>query len=382
MKIFCSQEELLRSLQIATKALSVKSTLPILSGLLLETRDDQLYCLATDLELGIEVKIPEATIIAPGKVVIQGKTFFEIIRHLSSGRIELFLDDKENLFNIKTSTSFFSLHTLPVNEFPSLPEGFKELNNLQIKSEDLEENADFDLYFIKAPVLKEAVKQSLYATLPEDPRPFLSSVLAEFDQDQLRMVATDINRLVIKEIEVKGKKKRNILIPVKSLREIANIFGNDPDEEIRIVIDERQLFVVGKGIIISSRLIDSQFPRYEQVIPKEFTGKMKINRQVFLAALDRSSLLDKAVKLSLSEAGLIISSNEPELGTAYEEVICDYTGETMEIGFNAQYLIDFLKNVDNEEITFNLSSGMKASLMSATNGEDYRYIIMPLRLSV
>ena len=301
--------------------------------------------------------------------MIQGKTFFEIIRHLSSGRIELFLDDKENLFNIKTSTSFFSLHTLPVNEFPSLPEGFRALDNLQIKSENLEDNANFDLYFIKAPVLKEAIKQSLYATLPEDPRPFLSSVLAEFGQDQLRIVATDINRLVIKEIKVKGEKKRNILIPVKSLREIANIFGNDPDEEIGIAIDERQLFVVGKGIIISSRLIDAQFPRYEQVIPKDFTGKMKINRQVFLAALDRSSLLDKAVKLSLSEAGLIISSNEPELGTAYEEVSCDYNGDIMEIGFNAQYLMDFLKNVDNEEIIFNLSSGMKASLMSATNGK-------------
>lgn len=382
MKIFCSQEELLRSLQIATKALSMKSTLPILSGLLLETRDDQLYCLATDLELGIEVRIPEATIIAPGKVVIQGKTFFEIIRHLSSGRIELFLDDRENLFNIKTSTSFFSLHTLPVDEFPTLPEGFKKFNNIETENEKIEEDQEFALFYINAAIFREAVRQSLYATLPEDPRPFLSSILGEFTEDQLRMVATDINRLVIKEIEVKGKNKRNILIPVKSLREIATIFGNDPDEEIKVIIDQRQLFAVGKGIIISSRLIDSQFPRYEQVIPKEFNGKLRINRQVLLAALNRSSLLDKAVKLSLSEAGLIISSNEPELGMAYEEVICDYQGEKMEIGFNAQYLMDFLKNVNNEEILFSLSSGMKASLMSAVNGEDYRYIIMPLRLSV
>jgi DNA polymerase-3 subunit beta len=360
----------------------MKSTLPILSGLLLETRDDQLYCLATDLELGIEVRIPEATIIAPGKVVIQGKTFFEIIRHLSSGRIELFLDDRENLFNIKTSTSFFSLHTLPVDEFPTLPEGFKKFNNIETENEKIEEDQEFALFYINAAIFREAVRQSLYATLPEDPRPFLSSILGEFTEDQLRMVATDINRLVIKEIEVKGKNKRNILIPVKSLREIATIFGNDPDEEIKVIIDQRQLFAVGKGIIISSRLIDSQFPRYEQVIPKEFNGKLRINRQVLLAALNRSSLLDKAVKLSLSEAGLIISSNEPELGMAYEEVICDYQGEKMEIGFNAQYLMDFLKNVNNEEILFSLSSGMKASLMSAVNGEDYRYIIMPLRLSV
>jgi len=378
VKLFCSQEELLRSLQIVTKALSNKNTLPILNGLLLETRDDQLYCIATDLEIGIEVKIPEVTIIAPGKVVIQGKTFFEIIKRLSSGRIELILEEKESLFHIKTPKSFFSLHIMPAKEFPTFTEDYKRFKNLDLDQNNQE---NLSIYSINASLLREAVKQSSYATLPEDPRPFLSSVLAEFSDHCLRLVATDINRLVIKEIKIKGKKKNNALIPIKSLREIAQIFGNDPEEEITILLDQRQLFTMNKGVIISTRLIDSQFPRYEQVIPNEFFGKMKINRHLFLSSLNRSSLLDKAVKLSLSEAGLIISSSEPELGMAYEEINCHYEGEEMEIGFNAQYLMDFLRSIEAEEIEFKLSSGMKASLMKAVNGGEYTYIIMPLRLS-
>jgi len=378
VKLFCSQEELLRSLQIVTKALSNKNTLPILNGLLLETRDDQLYCIATDLEIGIEVKIPEVTIIAPGKVVIQGKTFFEIIKRLSSGRIELILEEKESLFHIKTPKSFFSLHIMPAKEFPTFTEDYKRFKNLDLDQNNQE---NLSIYSINASLLREAVKQSSYATLPEDPRPFLSSVLAEFSDHCLRLVATDINRLVIKEIKIKGEKKNNALIPIKSLREIAQIFGNDPEEEITILLDQRQLFTMNKGVIISTRLIDSQFPRYEQVIPNEFSGKMKINRHLFLSSLNRSSLLDKAVKLSLSEAGLIISSSEPELGMAYEEINCHYEGEEMEIGFNAQYLMDFLRSIEAEEIEFKLSSGMKASLMKAVNGGEYTYIIMPLRLS-
>lgn len=381
MKLLCSQEELLKSVQIAVKALSTKSTLPILSGVLLETRDDELYCLATDLEIGIEVKIPEVTIIVPGRVVIPGKTFYEIIRHLSPGRIEMGLDESEKIFNINSIYSVFQLHVLPAEEFPSLPEGFHQI--AAMTGEELKKIEENSLVLkVKGATLREAIRQSIYATLPEDPRPFLSSVLMEINPGRLRLVATDINRLVVKEVAIGSDCEGSALVPVKTFREIAQIFGNDPEEEIRLILYQRQLYVVGRGIILSSRLIDSKYPRYEQVIPTDFAGRMIVNRQVFLSALDRGSLLDKAVKLSLSEAGLIISANDPELGMAHEEINCDYRGEDLEIGFNAQFLMDFLRSTDEEEIIFNFSSGMKASLLRPGKGEDYRYIVMPLRLSV
>lgn len=378
MKVLSSQEELLRSLLIASKALSTKTTLPILGCFLLETKDDELYCMATDLEIGIKIKIPGVTIISPGRIVAPGKTLLEIIRRLPPGRIEMALNDGERLFTIISAQSNFELHILPVEEFPPLPKGFEKLDPF---SDDTTTSNDLILK-MKSSLFRDAVRKCAYATLPEDSRPFLSSVLMEFEEGRLRLVATDINRLVIKDLNLKNKKEEKILVPVKALREIAQIFGNDPEEEIGIFLLERHLYAVGNGILLFSRLIDAQYPKYQPVIPTEFQGKATINRQVFLAALDRGSLMDKAVKLTLSQGNLHIHSSDPELGTAHEVAKCLYEGEEIEIGFNAQFIIDFLRVVEEEEVIFNISAGMKASLLEALGRDDYQYVIMPLRLSI
>lgn len=379
MKVVCSQEELARSLQIAGRGLATKTTLPILSGMLLETRGDGLTVLSTDLELGIEVKVPKTKVLILGKVVVPGKTFIEIVRHLSPGNVELALDAEKGILSITASNSSFQLNTLPAEEFPALPESFRDVTDMLENGSSMLKNRRGGS--VLGADLKEAVRQSIYATSPEDPRPFLSSVLMELYTDRLRIVATDINRLVLREMNFSGISEDKVLVPVRALREVANIFGNDPEENIFIVLAERQVFFLGKGIVFSSRLVDAQFPRYEQVIPADFIGTMQVNRLLFMSSLERISLLDNVVKVSVNRDGLILTSNEPELGNAYEEVACSYSGEDMQIGFNAKYLIDFLRTVEKDEITVRFSGAMKASLLQGGANESYRYVIMPMRLN-
>lgn len=378
MKLFCSQDELVRSLQLATRVLPAKSSIPILSGIVLETRDDQLFCFASDLENGIEVKIPEVTIITPGRVVLSGRTFYDVIRHLPPGRIEMGIDG--NNFTIKAANTFFNLNILPAEEYPAIPEGLKTVYLYREEQTGLQ--GEELLFSLAAPHFEEAVRQSIYATAPNDSRPFLSSILWEIKPDRLRFVATDINRLVVKDLPIAGNSTESFLVPVKSLKEMASIFGSNPEEEITFFLINRQLYAVGKGIIYYTRLINAQFPRYEQVIPESFDGEAHFNRSILLSSLARSLLIDKAVKLSFGLDQLTIFALEPELGQFTEEVSCLYAGEPFDIGFNAQYIIDFLKAVgDAEEIVFHLSTGMKASVLQVKGGKAYTYVVMPLRLN-
>ena len=378
MKLFCSRDELVRSLQIATRVLPAKTSIPILNGVVLETRDDQLFCFTSDLENGIEVKVPEVTIITPGRVVLSGRTFYDVIRHLPSGRIEMGIEDKT--FTIKAANTFFNLNILPAEEYPAVPDGLKRIHLYMEEQTGL--TGEELLFSLEAPVFEEAIRQSIYATAPNDSRPFLSSILWEFKPDGLRLVATDINRLVVKDLAISGNSEDSFLVPVKSLKEMASIFGSYPDEEITFFLVNRQLYAVGKGIIYYTRLINAQFPRYEQVIPESFDGEARFNRTLLLNSLSRSLLIDKAVKLSFEPDQLTIFALDPELGQFQEEVSCSYNGENFEIGFNAQFIIDFLKAVgDNEEIVFNLSAGMKASVLQVKDVATYTYVLMPLRLN-
>lgn len=378
MKLFCSRDELVRVLQIATRVLPAKTSIPILNGVVLETRDDQLFCFASDLENGIEVKVPEVTIITPGRVVLNGRTFFDVIRHLPSGRIEMGIEDKT--FTIKAGSTFFNLNISPAEEYPAVPDGLKRVHLYLEEQTGL--SGEELLFALETASFEEAVRQSIYATAPNDSRPFLSSVLWEYKPDRLRLVATDINRLVVKDLTITGNSEDSFLVPVNSLKEMAGIFGSSPEEEILFFLINRQLYAVGKGLIYYTRLINAQFPRYEQVIPESFDGEARFNRTILLSSLQRSLLIDKAVKLSFEPDRLRIFALDPERGQFNEEVSCSYDGEPFAIGFNAHYLTDFLKAVgDQEEIVFHLSAGMKASVLRVKEVATYTYVLMPLRLN-
>jgi DNA polymerase III, beta subunit len=365
MNIVCLQDELARFLQITARALATKSTLPILTGIYLETKDNVLRCVATDLEIAIEVNVPNIQVFSAGSLVLPGKTFMEIIRHLPSGPVTIEFDENSKMVTITSKHSSYQLPVLPVEEFPTLPE-LNDGTEVEIKGE----------------VLREAIRQTMYATLVDDPRPFLSSILWEITPGKMRLVATDVNRLALRDIPVNADFQKSALVPVHSLREIANIFGNNNDEKLIIHITDKLIFINGSGITFSSRLVEAQFPRYEQVVPKEFNGIIGVNKNEFIDALERTALVSNSIKINISEKGMIITAKEADKGRSYEEVPLDFSGKEIEIGFNVKYLLDFLKSVDDEKIIFKYIQDQKPTLLQAQEKDDYLYVVMPLKLSV
>jgi DNA polymerase-3 subunit beta len=364
MKFSCAQDELARFLQITGRAIATKSTLPILTGILLETKGHYLRCVATDLEIAIEVTVNNVQIIRPGSVVVPGKTFVDIVKHLSQSQIEVEFDESSRMVQISTERSSYQLPTLPVEEFPALPE-VVDNNKAEIERESL----------------KDAIRQTIYATLADDPRPFLSTILWELTPEKLRLVATDVNRLAIKDLEISGNINGTSLVPVRSLREIGNIFGSNNEEKLQISIGDKLLFVSGSGITFSSRLVEAQFPRYEQVIPKEPSGTISINRSDLINALERTSVVSHSIKMKVTEEKLTITSKEPDKGRSYEEVAIELSGQDLEIGFNVRFLLDFLKAIDSERVVVKYVQEQKPVIMQGMDQENYIYIVMPLKLN-
>lgn len=363
VKIICNQEELSKYLQTVSKALAVKGTLPILTGIYIETITEGARCLATDLEIAIEVYIHNLQVIEPGAVVLPGKTFVEIIKRLPPVPLEIAYEDSSRMVSITSRYSSYQLPVMPVEEFPSLPE-LKEGESFCVPGEPL----------------KEAIRQTIYATLMDDPRPFLSSILWEITPGQLRLVATDVNRLAIRDLSADSDLQKTVLVPVRSLREIANIFGST-EQNLQITTNDKLLFISGNGITFSSRLVEAQFPRYEQVLPKEFHGTMKVNRLQFIEALERTALVSSTVKFNLTDDGLIINAREPEKGCSKEEIPMDLTGNEIEIGFNLRFLLDFLRSLDSESIICKYIQEQKPFYMQGEGNEEYIYIVMPLKLT-
>jgi DNA polymerase-3 subunit beta len=364
VKIICKQDELARYLQIVVRAIASKSTLPILTGIYLETKNDCLHCVATDLEIAIEVNVPNIQIIDSGAVVLPGKTFVEIVRHLPPSPVEIGTNEDSTLITIASQYSSYQLPVFPIDEYPSIPE-IIEGKSISLSGE----------------AIKEAIRQTIYATLAEDPRPFLSSILWEISPDKLRLVATDVNRLAIRDLPIQGGAEGTALVPVRSLREIANIFGAN-GEELKAVLTEKMLFIEGAGVTFSTRLIEAQFPRYEQVIPKEFLGRLELDRNKFISALERTALVSSSIKMTIQLDKILITAKEPDRGKSYEELSAEVDGDSLDIGFNVRFLLDFLKSLDAEKIVFKYLQEQKPALLIGKNQEDYQYIVMPLKLSV
>jgi DNA polymerase-3 subunit beta len=365
VKVICNQEELARYLQVAVRAIAAKATLPILTGIYLETKENYLKCIATDLELAIEVNIPNIQVIQSGAIVLPGKTFVEIVRHLPHVPIEIATNDETSLVTVSSQSSSYQLPVFPVTEYPLIAKTTDGVN-FELNGEEL----------------KEAIRQTIYATLSDDPRPYLSSILLEITPGKLRLVATDINRLAIRDINIQGTTQGTALVPVRALREIANIFGGATEEILKVVVNEKNLFIEGMGITFSTRLIEAQFPRYEMVIPKEFKGELEIKRDQLISALERTALVSNSIKVAITVDKIVITAKEPDKGRSYEELTAEINGIALDIGFNVRFLLDFLKSLDEEIIVFKYIHEQKPVLLVGKNKDDYQYIVMPLKLSV
>lgn len=368
MKFQIVASRLLELLQIVLGAVPSKSTLPILGNVLLEAKETEIQLAATDLEISISSSIE----IAPqekGATTIPAKTFAEIMRELPE--TEVLVSTENDRLQISTKTGEYKISGIPADEFPRIAE-YNSAKELKIPSGD----------FVKM------VRKTSFAVSVDESRPALNGILWQTSGDKMIMVATDGHRLA--KIALENTRLRgvtdDIIVPPKAVNAVVRLMS-DSHKEIGIVFGEKNvMFRVGRTIV-SSKLFEGPYPNFDQVIPRDNDKRLIINREGLMSAVRRVSILSNSlthqVKFSLSKNRLLLSATNVDLGgEAKEELPCEYKDEKMELGYNAAYIEEILRQTDSDEVVFELSSPVSAGIVySADRTEDYLCLIMPLRLA-
>jgi len=353
---------MLAGIQVVQNIVSSKSTLPILSNMLLETRGQMVKLNTTDLYIGISCELP-VEIIEEGAITIPAKRFSDIVRELPDGDIFI-TAKKNNQIDIEGSKCRFKLSGLPKEEFPKFPE-FKDKENIKIEQK----------------ILKEMLRMTSFAVSHEESRYVLNGILIEISGDDISLIATDGKRLakMNKKIAAATKKDISVIIPIKAVSEI---YRNLKDEGmVSLIMGTNQILFDIDGILIATRIIEGEFPNYKQVIPAPAVPKIKMATQNFLSAIRRANLLAtpdfQAIKIEVFSDKIVISKTTPDVGESREEVSVQYGGKEMIVGFNPQFLIDVLKNINDEQIEMEILGSDKAGVI---RHGDYLYLALPMRI--
>ncbi len=360
MKIQIDKGDLLKGIQTVQNTISSKISLPILNNILIETQGKNLRFIGTDLDVGISCLAP-VNILSEGAITLPAKKIGDIIRELPNGEVTVIVK-KNNMVDIESGSCRFKLMGLPKDEFPKLPE-FKDKESIKIPREDL----------------KEMLNLTSFAVSHEETRYILNGILLEVKNGVLRLVATDGRRLALAEKKIDAKKEISVILPIKAVQELVrNIVDEGP---LSLVVSGTQALFEMDDFLMVSRLIEGEFPNYNQVIPEATENKIKVGRGEFLAAIKRANLLStqdsQAVKFEIFKNRVVVSKVTPDLGESREDVGVEYSGKEFFVGFNPHYLIDVLKNLNQETIELEVTEADKPGVVRAPG---YLYLVLPMRL--
>lgn len=377
MELHVTRGDLQKELQLAQGVIERRSTIPILSNVLLKATEGLLEITATDLDITLHTSCP-ARVESPGGVTIEARRFFDIIRALPADDVRIAVDDHQSLL-IEAGTARFRINGLPVEDYPTLP----------VISED-------HRYSVPLVDLKMMISKVVFAITHEETRFQLNGALLKISPKKIEMVATDGHRMALVEYPRITDKKglvstetMTVLIPRKAMQEIARIEPEEDDETALIGNSENHLFFdIGRRRILS-RVIDVNFPNYEEVIARDNDRSVGIDRDRLLGTIRRISLLanerTRAVRFDFAPGKLTVSSANPELGDARETVPIDYAGEPFHIGLNAVYVADFLSVLETPNVSLKLKDENAQCVARPAESDslpyDYVYIVMPMRIS-
>ncbi len=367
MKIRCEKDQLLTAVQIVQKATAAKTTLPILTGIFLSAADGLLELQATDYEVGISMTIP-AEIIEPGKAVLSGKFFPEIIRKISGKSIEIFSVAQSSMITVSSEKTEFKILSFPADEFPTIKK-FESNNSITISDE----------------LLKDLIRKTVFACSTDESRPLFTGALAEVSDTEITMVATNTHRLALKRKMLSGSTSAlKMIIPGKLLNELVKIINFDVPTDVSIFWLKNQVAFSFANIYVMSRVIEGQFPDYKKVIPTDFSSYCTVTANALFEAVERVSLLAKdgeynIIRIKFNENTIELAGNNPDAGSATEMIDVIPEGERMEIAFNAKYLLDVLRIAGNGNVKFYLKSALSPVMIKLMDDNEYTYILTPIR---
>ncbi len=374
MMVEVEKKDLISLLSKTQNIVEKRNTMPILVNVLLETDDNNLQVFATDLEVSLTDEIPLIRG-QKGKVAVSAKNLFDIVKELAEGPIQL-SKKENNWLEIRQNKSVFNIVGISAEEYPVFPT-FSTKEFLKVD----------------AAVLSEMIEKTIYSVSSDETRYHLNGVFferqgsGEVGKETYRMVATDGHRLslVDRQTEFKGigMPAHGVIIPRKGLFEIKKLLDM-VGGEFEMAVEGSQLIVRHASTVLMVRLIEGKYPNYQQLIPQKLINHAHIHRETLLSSLKRVSLLSnqkyKGVTLSLSQGRMEISSNNPELGDAKEEIEIRYKGTDLKIGFNARYMLDVLNSFDDDEVDLELNDQLSPGLMRPHNDSTYTCVVMPMRI--
>lgn len=374
--ISCDRELLANGVGTVQRAVSSRSTLPILQGVLIETTNQGLHLIGTDLELSIETYVP-VTSAGDFHMVLPAKYFSEIVRRLPEREVVIEWDSEKRVATISSGKAVYEINSMDPGEYPLFPEV-----------------PDTPWWKVPGAKLSNFIKGTAFCAAIEETRPFLTGVFMEFKGNEVNFVATDSFRLAVTRVSERNsanaERDRGLLVPARTLSEVARIVQSS-ETEVEVYASENQVAFKCRETTIVSRLIEGQFPSYERVIPQQHSTSIVVERGAFQESVDRVSIMGKdefgTIRLSAQDNVLTVSANAPEVGKALDQVATvKIEGENGEIALKARYLMDVLKAVEDKEICLKLTGTAspviitQADVLSRDSG-GFLYLIMPVTLN-
>ena len=363
LRITVAKDELVSALSVVSRAVSTRTSVQILSGILIEAQGSELRLAATDMELSLRATA-SAQIEGDGAIVLPGKTFADIARLLPSGEVTIEHKPAESVVHVTAGTASYTLHTFNPEDFPRL----QELDGLQTFSVNRES-------------LLETIHRVARAASRDESRPVLTGILVSFTGGKLVMAATDSYRLAVKETELTGEvPELEAIVPGRALQELARIAGSG--DTVLVGVHENQVVFATDGVWLTTRRIDGQFPNYRQLLPEQFEHELTLPRQELLEVVRRAAVMIQRatpLQLRLAEGELTVIARTHDVGESQESMPAAFSGDTLEIGFNADFLRDGLESMDGDDVRLKLISPLRPAVIQG-EGDDFTYLVMPIRL--
>ena len=365
MKVICARKDLHEGVQTAGRAVSARTSLPILGHLLIKAEEDKLRIAATDLEIGMECVV-EANVQEQGSLTVPARVIGEVLAALPDTDVALSVDES-NSVNLKCGTSEFSILGLPPEEFPMLPEVREEVK-----------------FTIDHDALREGIAKTTFAISGDESRAILTGILLQVAGESLKLVATDTRRLCVFDCPVaECEGSVNAIVPGRAMMELTRIVP-EGEGTVSVGISSSQVMFRSGETVLISRLIEGQFPNFEKVIPTEHNKKLTIPTGQFLQSVKRVSIVAREnsnrTTIQTQDGALIMTAESGNVGRAHEEVEVIKEGDDLKMVFNSRYLLDVLSVVDTEAIEVELSGEVSPAVIRQQGREDYVYVLMPMQV--
>jgi DNA polymerase-3 subunit beta len=367
MKLTCAKDELAEKLQVAGRGVSTRTTVQILAGILLRAEGSRLSLSATDMEISLRVAL-DAQVEDEGSVVVPGRLLVDIVRLLPAGEVTISHRAEEGVVELVCGSASYRLHTYAAEDFPRLPE-----------------IDDENAFTVDREAFVETIARVSRSASRDESRPVLTGVLVRFEGDKLVMAATDSYRLSVKETGLSDGPGREVeaIVPARALAELARIAQGGEGGAIQVGVQENQVVFGVDDVWLTARRIDGQFPNYKQLLPETFEAEVTMPREEFLDVVRRTSVLAQRkspLRLRFEDGELTVSAQTQDVGEAHESLPISYSGEAIEIGFNAEFLRDGLESVTDDSVRLKLISPLRPGLIHGES-DDFLYLIMPIRLA-